>query len=98
PSSYTPSLHDALPISGRREDRNLQRRAESCAQLAVAFVGEVVRDAQPPRSELANCSRGVGEIRNMNPGPSAQEVERLLVDPIELDRKSTRLNSSHVKI
>src|SRR5438874_9719939 len=66
PEFYTLSLHDALPISGRRKARSRTTRRIPR------------RREQIPRAESRlGCNRGQARARR--------------------DRKSTRLNSSHVE-
>src|SRR5690606_41223015 len=71
---YSLSLHDALPISGRRVRREQLRRAR-----------------RPLR-------RRVG-ARGVHKGVESREIAAQRNGPVPgTDRKSTRLNSSHVKI
>src|SRR5205814_8414188 len=75
PSTYTLSLHDALPISGALHDT----RGERCADAqAVQFVGHFQAD--------------LGDVR----GHAQTDVAGDADDGA--DRKSTRLNSSHLGI
>src|SRR5690606_40721748 len=88
PQISTLSLHDALPISHRRlvDVGHADRVARAAKKLGtpLEITLELLRSV---RADLVEDRQGVGEIflpdRN--------------VDAIE-DRKSTRLNSSHVKI
>src|SRR5690606_39675099 len=86
-ATYTISLHDALPIWQAVGDR--QRRG--------------ARSARPDRRDRAAARAG----RRRDAGQSADRRKRRLdpavasrtgSDPRGRDRKSTRLNSSHVKI
>src|SRR5690606_41406833 len=82
PPPYPLSLHDALPISPRR-------LAETpCAILAMSRTG-----ARPRRAASQ-------PNRTVNTTPAAIASHRCLwkVARKSRDRKSTRLNSSHVKI
>src|SRR5690606_41628578 len=76
------SLHDALPISGARSIATYNAR-----------VDKVLSGEMPPEKLLRSYANKV----------RAQGVngEEVLLDPVDgepADRKSTRLNSSHVKI
>src|SRR5690606_39780840 len=83
---YTLSLHDALPISGRarRQDALRSQATRSQPRLHVGSDGQ--HDAQ-------SCLKRVPK----RPAPVAAKP-RLGSGAAEGDRKSTRLNSSHVKI
>src|SRR5207253_8187063 len=82
PKSYPLSLHDALPIL--TSARSPER---------LEFGGAPPRATQQPR-DIAHA-RGAGR----NVLHSGARQERRVVEPREhLDRKSTRLNSSHVAI
>src|SRR5690348_17895280 len=83
---YTLSLHDALPISGRRRRRPVRQRgrgrperqpAEHAVQRA-AEAGRADAPHQPPK-----------------PDHPARTLAQLLQHTRQRDRKSTRLNSSH---
>src|SRR5690606_41216501 len=93
----TLSLHDALPISQRqvvaRLDVRVRTRLDPVALLEVLRAEDVAlltvhvveqRDAGGP-------VRVVLDVRDLG-------RHAVLVHPLEVDRKSTRLNSSHVKI
>src|SRR5690606_41864993 len=83
------SLHDALPISARRRRRGLRLAAVLGRGLAARGPGG---GGHPPGSE-AGQGAGAGTGRGDRPDgrPAAVRVAGG-------DRKSTRLNSSHVKI
>src|SRR5690606_39711603 len=83
--SYTLSLHDALPICVRRAVRKSVLRAEG-----RRHVREV------PDLEGGRRVRH-GTLRTGEPGVRRQEVRQTPAEG-RGDRKSTRLNSSHVKI
>src|SRR5690349_23759343 len=74
---YTLSLHDALPISGKR----CKQRGEPALRMCVAKHGH------PEGQEWA-----VARCADLTAGNLRQPATGLL------DRKSTRLNSSHVEI
>src|SRR5690606_41589170 len=82
---YIRSLHDALPIFNRIDDDVLARALET--------------------PELAHYAPWLRDLRAMRPYQLSDEVETLLHEKSvtgraawNRDRKSTRLNSSHVKI
>src|SRR5690606_42071283 len=85
PGRYPLSLHDALPIFG------------------VAYTGAVVLSARRERQEiLADYEQQYGR-RSPDRSATGTHGRRAAASPIAkevviLDRKSTRLNSSHVKI
>src|SRR5690606_41654596 len=85
---YPLSLHDALPIYRAFPDRDVLRRG-------LSAVGETKpRFQHPIRREVCNVDLFDGEI-----GPKlAFSGEASDCDRLVRDRKSTRLNSSHVKI
>src|SRR5699024_12337680 len=98
PASYTLSLHDALPISEvadpfdlllrsrlGHEDRALD--AELLAGAGEALCVVACRGAHDSACPLVRI-----ELEHEVEGPAD------LVGPHHLDRKSTRLNSSHVSI
>src|SRR5205814_7756980 len=95
--AYTLSLHDALPIS----DGGLMRVAE--AMLASAEYAERIRAAEErviPPSVLENCLKALGrDLLIVDVG--AQKLsseEHVYAALVSTDRKSTRLNSSHLGI
>src|SRR5690606_40023205 len=93
PDPYTFSLHDALPISAEREVGGRQRLlAEQVQEVALVLVA-VERAQQPVAPAMVLHPRVV-------PGGDTlgAERQRRVEEVAELDRKSTRLNSSHVKI
>src|SRR5207302_9263198 len=95
PSTYTLSLHDALPIYAvHRVSRRLRRHGQSQLRHRRRRHGTYAHQprrtatdaAQRVRVELAEY--GAGDV-----GTGHRDVINRTVD-----RKSTRLNSSHVKI
>src|SRR5207253_5199567 len=82
PSIYPLSLHDALPIFRTGANRD---DAPHTASLQRRLPGKVVDDPPGPREKF------IGKANN-NVAPT------LLVPHQMRDRKSTRLNSSHVAI
>src|SRR5690606_39308236 len=92
--TYTPSLHDALPIC----------RADRGAALTPVVIGpdlehptRTTRDEEPPVHQR-QVGRHLGNTGDLDDPHLADAVEgggdRRVRSP---DRKSTRLNSSHVK-
>src|SRR5204862_7097833 len=96
PCLHPLSLHDALPISESERERRLDAPVVVPAvahEHALAVVDDVVD---------ARVAARVGASRRTLP-PSPSAVGRttrtsLLSSSTRLDRKSTRLNSSHVEI
>src|SRR5690606_40740733 len=94
PTVYTLSLHDALPIFGERGhhgEPDVRQRAD----------GERDPLAGEPRHQLGVLQASHAVVDPAHP----QQVERLpdvlgrpFLAGVREDRKSTRLNSSHVKI
>src|SRR5690606_39564119 len=92
----TLSLHDALPI-WRAAARGPRRRPSAAAGLPPAGAGPPVRRARPRRGHAHPAEAqpgGAGELGGHLPRDAGAVVPALAVQ----DRKSTRLNSSHVKI
>src|SRR5690606_41918199 len=94
----TPSLHDALPVSLRvRDDKAGWYELGDYAELAFGPGQVVLMRKDPPfdgeylyDTHILDIARAAGaEVVNNPQG---------LRDFNEKDRKSTRLNSSHVKI
>src|SRR5690606_41488571 len=94
---YPRSLHDALPISiaageagdgGRRRDQGEGGSTLAGDPSRRAITGEI------PWKEPASAQR-IGKAVLFNHG-AVRQAGKLCGD--ERDRKSTRLNSSHVKI
>src|SRR5690606_41974975 len=83
-STYSLSLHDALPICGRFDLHELVR------QFAAEMLAEDAVEQERRRGAHADyfTSYLAGKRAALDAIP----------DPEALDRKSTRLNSSHVKI
>src|SRR5690606_41840889 len=79
---YTLSLHDALPIYGGRVERRRQHD-----------VGRVIQVPVPARRREGMVRVGKGTLDEEG---RIARLARMLLQPG--DRKSTRLNSSHVKI
>src|SRR5690606_41062924 len=92
PVSYTLSLHDALPICNfTRFYKHDFRAGRSVATLNDIHV--LVVDDNKQMRFLVRCllrAGGINKVTEAETGAQAFDVMR--------DRKSTRLNSSHVKI
>src|SRR5690606_42076884 len=85
-ASYTLSLHDALPI--------LRSRRRSGLRRAASFDGDL-----PRGQEAGGDPRGVQPCDERRREHDQQRLREEGGGHVELkDRKSTRLNSSHVKI
>src|SRR5690606_39728877 len=90
---YTPtrSLHDALPISRGAPQvvarTMLRLQAEHRQLLKIRTFAE----------HLARLGPGRVEQNEQRPTPRLQALD-IAHHPLRRDRKSTRLNSSHVKI
>src|SRR5690606_41794449 len=94
PQPYTPSLHDALPIS-KLERKTTPAPARSQSSDDSGSVIEKYIDANPLTSTLERYGYvRKGKSRYLSPYSSTGLPGVILFE----DRKSTRLNSSHVKI
>src|SRR5690606_39815341 len=93
PSLPTPlSLHDALPIFNRMIEPSSGR---------IVFDGEDVTGVNPDllRRRIGYVIQQIGLFPHQTIAENVATVPRLLGwDKARIDRKSTRLNSSHVKI
>src|SRR5690606_41618265 len=88
----TLSLHDALPISARPPvRRGVARRVLRGGRAAVELAGPAALPAGPADAGVPR--RAARPLPP--PAPALPHRHALLLLP---DRKSTRLNSSHVKI
>src|SRR5690606_41418318 len=82
------SLHDALPISWSRAPRVLAIHDSNVDRLGLlGFVRMLVARIDAQIAELLAAKRAARQ----------HALDRLLDDALRKDRKSTRLNSSHVK-
>src|SRR5204863_10186102 len=82
---YTLSLHDALPICDERDGRDEQQDRNDVLARISEIVGDRASDAGPE----------IVKQRHVIVGAFAG---RALKEEHNQDRKSTRLNSSHVEI
>src|SRR5207249_11855907 len=94
---YSLSLHDALPILHREDYVEIWRRAElSCGpQLLYQFFEWQILVGVRLQRCLSN--RGHELAERHSPGHSRTQHQRV-DEESDQDRKSTRLNSSHVSI
>src|SRR5690606_42057124 len=98
PTSYTLSLHDALPI--------FKRHCQAQIELTAMVGKEVKRTYSHEKSDPALYDRMKAELYDKLFASVSKQIanktERsALIKAIKdefVDRKSTRLNSSHVKI
>src|SRR5690606_41674835 len=87
PATHPLSLHDALPISLDAVARQHQRRGRQAPHQFDPDAQAAGRTEQPGRLVVVASDPGDGE-----------RVAGEAGEPGITDRKSTRLNSSHVKI
>src|SRR5205814_9581336 len=88
------SLHDALPISLRETPRACSPAAARA--LYTACLRTAIRNLSRPANPLQlRMDSGSSEIPEIGGGPTPCAV---LASASEADRKSTRLNSSHLGI
>src|SRR5690606_39932911 len=89
---YTLSLHDALPISA----------VSAIVVYESAFLAEIIRgglQALPAGQVEAARAMGLGYFQTLFTIQIPQALTNMIPSLLnQLDRKSTRLNSSHVKI
>src|SRR5690606_39687077 len=93
----TISLHDALPISS-----NLYTECLRLLNLTIINNVDNLRDIlskfiEPPTDININSSIRYLEKMNLIENGEINKLGRIVSD-MQIDRKSTRLNSSHVKI
>src|SRR5690606_41690989 len=98
PTTYTRPLHDALPISGQHGRARI-KESEYLLQL------QEKQKARFSYGVMEKQFRRYYEEANRQKGKTGDNLLRLLETRLDnvvyragLDRKSTRLNSSHVKI
>src|SRR5207253_7912675 len=95
--NYTLSLHDALPISNMTKQQHLESLAEWAVNKRNSsdpyfLIGLFLEyDGQAARAE--KFFQKANELAGISGGHIA-----VFLDPVTPDRKSTRLNSSHVAI
>src|SRR5690606_41666466 len=83
PERPAPSLHDALPI---------------CRRIHVDPITIPWREPDIRKGELDDLRTGRGGVAHVGSSDSGVEHLDRHEEPVRVDRKSTRLNSSHVKI
>src|SRR5690606_41085792 len=89
------SLHDALPIY-RGDGGGTRHRADDRAALSWAVHNE--RESQLVGEPLQRRARGRWRLPEQSAGVLHQRAGEGADEAPASDRKSTRLNSSHVKI
>src|SRR5207249_11487637 len=98
PETYTLSLHDALPIS--RQDP-VRHRGQERISRAEQHPVVPTPDGEDRRAARVERSGGAARSRRGEAGPAGTLRHAKRAEPAgrsEGDRKSTRLNSSHVSI
>src|SRR5690606_40888973 len=92
---YSLSLHDALPI-WEAGDRALSRLTEKVSKPIITTLHTVLRRPDP----IQRDSTRLLVKRSAHTVVISRAARQMLVDHyrVDPDRKSTRLNSSHVKI
>src|SRR5690606_39409560 len=86
---HTPSLHDALPISQKENDmKRLQDKVAIITGAGSGFGSAIARRFAAEGAKVVLADVNVKRL----------EDELADIGKDALDRKSTRLNSSHVKI
>src|SRR5690606_41181444 len=90
---YPLSLHDALPICQQNSTSFFYAHTDQWRyeRLATREILSPLADPQKYSGSLIDFNT---RAERMGWLPSAPQLQR---NPLELDRKSTRLNSSHVK-
>src|SRR5687768_18115563 len=86
---YPLSLHDALPISGGADERRLHVRA-AARDLAQVFGDPRVQITFIAVAREDRAARLIDVVE-----AERLAAEALRIHPRQVDRKSTRLNSSH---
>src|SRR5699024_11518606 len=93
-SSHTLSLHDALPICRKPEqpkDNKLETASRKLFEQSGTAANEQLSFDLSAMTEPRSVRELYGEFQPM-------VLSRVLADEAYQDRKSTRLNSSHVSI
>src|SRR5699024_11867589 len=88
--SFTLALHDALPIL----DLGQRSGTDALVHNAIAALAPRARQGVTSPAEFIRLADVVNEMR-LHKSPAELELMRKASD---IDRKSTRLNSSHVSI
>src|SRR5690606_39668003 len=97
PATYPLSLHAALPISDVVEAVARIVRRQELAEVDLDCE-QITHGVRVLVAVEAVEGHGAPGVRRCSRGGYANAVRDLLAVEIDLDRKSTRLNSSHVKI
>src|SRR5690606_40703196 len=93
---FTLSLHDALPIFGAAESGYRSPEGLAHLEAGLALLEEVALDAADEHRTVAANLLAAYSSRICQAVRGRVESDPALPEPE--DRKSTRLNSSHVKI
>src|SRR5207249_9613398 len=94
---YTLSLHDALPISvGFRKHVGARLNEPRRRIIAHQVSRELGGDESPGRGRAGDDVEHVFSVLHATPSDKRVTQNHLLARVVQLDRKSTRLNSSHV--
>src|SRR5690606_39492502 len=95
---FTLSLHDALPICFPKGDLDLEELEFSLIDFGLEEIAENEGEIFV-YTEFGNFGNMQKALEDMNVEVTSAEFEWFPMSTTELrDRKSTRLNSSHVKI
>src|SRR5699024_11908430 len=93
---YNLSLHDALPILGQISGGNLLFLKEGSHFLLAGKRWEIVEFKNKIQTIIVKKAYGKKPIKFQG---GSQNIHRTIHQKmLEIDRKSTRLNSSHVSI
>src|SRR5690606_41311604 len=98
PRVYTLSLHDALPILSNitlEDVRNHYRQFFTKNNVTIGIAGNYSADLL---NKLKSDINSLPDVKPTLPAPGKPNQPNGIVVEIISDRKSTRLNSSHVKI
>src|SRR5205814_10328019 len=96
PTWYPLSLHDALPISTARRLYGSPMAPRSLTDVIATLDAEVLHVVQP--GAAAAEVRDVVILDPSDPGSVGPGTIVLAIGMADRDRKSTRLNSSHLGI
>src|SRR5690606_41186535 len=94
PLLYTLSLHDALPISFPHYTLHDTGHSFRIMEYMSKLVGDISRLSELEVSLMIYSAL----LHDIGMAVSEDDVVAIKSDSFPLDRKSTRLNSSHVKI
>src|SRR5207253_5713194 len=97
PPDPPPSPYTTL-FRSRDRRPSLRSRAARTEALGADAIGGQADALEPVRGDLHECRRAADEGEGVPTERCAHLFEHGIVDPPRVDRKSTRLNSSHVAI